>query len=469
MFDPILTLQTNTGLPLAVLILFNVLKTVDYCIMFYCVSKYFFFERMWSGKAAKIYYSICIALVLFVGLIHEEIVELLIVVLLTVGLIAGKKKFKWTAIIQLIPWLGLTTGFLVPIIDAPAMLIPSVYSQTLYKGIAYGVLFLSYFIQAIVLRKWRHQFNEEVSTHKLAKWEKIMLYVVGLILLIFVSLLSLEKNEAIATLIGVSDVGMLKTLSISIITDQTALMFYIISFAVATFLLDLISVTTVLVANRQTFYHRKVLDMQFNIIAMMAEIVENRDENTGGHIQRTAKYVNIIANELKNEGQFKKILTDRYIEDMQVAAPLHDIGKIHVSDLILNKPGRLTDEEFEIMKSHAPEGEKLLNRAREYLGDFSYLDIAVDMAGSHHEWVNGKGYPDHKKGEEIPLCARIMAVADVFDALTSKRCYRDAMAVNEAYKIIRKERGTHFDMVVVDAFFAAQEQIEAALNEFMAD
>ena len=425
---------------------------------------------MWTGKKARIYYIIAFLVAAFVGVIYSDVVELVIAVLLFVSLFIGRKSMKWTTIFQIIPWIGISTGFIVPLVDVPAMLMgEDIFLITLYKGIASSVLLVSYFAFLIFGRKWRAEFTQQAANRKLAQWERGMLYVVGLILLVFFSLLSLTKIEAIAQLCGINDVGIVKSISINIIEDQTALMFYIVSFAVATFMLDLISVIIVLVANKQTFYHKKVLDMQFNIIAMMAEIVENRDENTGGHIQRTAKYVNIIANELKAEGQFKKILTDRYIEDMKVAAPLHDIGKIHVSDLILNKPGRLTDEEFEIMKSHAPEGEKLLNRAREYLGEFSYLDIAVDMAGSHHEWVNGNGYPDHLVGEQIPLCARIMAVADVFDALTSKRCYRDAMAVSEAYKIIRKERGTHFDMIVVDAFFAAQEQIESALNEFLED
>ena len=145
---------------------------------------------------------------------------------------------------------------------------------------------------------------------------------------------------------------------------------------------------------------------------------------------------------------------------MSVAAPLHDIGKIHIPDAVLNKPGRLTDEEFTTMKTHTTAGEKLLAHAKDELGESEYLNIAVEMAAYHHEWWNGKGYPYGMSGEEIPLCARIMAVADVFDALTSKRCYKNAMPLDKAYAIIREEPGTHFDPTVVDAFFAASEDIE---------
>ncbi len=145
---------------------------------------------------------------------------------------------------------------------------------------------------------------------------------------------------------------------------------------------------------------------------------------------------------------------------MVVAAPLHDIGKIHIPDAVLNKPGRLTEEEFEIMKTHTTAGEELLTHAKEELGESGYLNMTVEMAAYHHEWWNGKGYPYGISGEEIPLCARIMAVADVFDALTSKRCYKSAMPLEKAYAIIREESGTYFDPTVVDAFFAVTADME---------
>ena len=199
--------------------------------------------------------------------------------------------------------------------------------------------------------------------------------------------------------------------------------------------------------------------MQSGMITLMADIVENRDDNTGGHIKRTARYVEGIAKELKKRGVYKDILTDEYMKNLVVAAPLHDIGKIHVPDAVLNKPGRLTNEEFDIMKAHTVTGEGLLKHAKEELGEYEYLTMAMEMATYHHEWWNGKGYPYGISGEKIPLCARIMAVADVFDALISKRIYKDAMPLEKAYAIIREESGTHFEPEIVDAFFAVADDM----------
>ena len=138
-------------------------------------------------------------------------------------------------------------------------------------------------------------------------------------------------------------------------------------------------------------------------------------------------------------------------------------------DHILNKPGRLTDEEFAIMKGHAATGRKILMDAVDMTEHSTYLEYAIEMAGAHHEWWNGRGYPDGLKGEEIPLCARIMAIADVFDALVSKRVYKPGMPLEKAYSIIREESGTHFDPVCVEAFFKAQDKIEKVLKSHDGD
>lgn len=208
----------------------------------------------------------------------------------------------------------------------------------------------------------------------------------------------------------------------------------------------------------------RLMKNQVGTIMMMAELVESRDGNTGGHIRRTAEYVKIIAQQLYEDKKFPKEIDSKFLNDIVTAAPLHDVGKISVSDTILNKPGKLTDEEFAIMKSHAAVGRNLLKDAVEATEHSSFLDTAIDMAGAHHEWWNGRGYPDGISGESIPLSARIMAIADVFDALVSKRVYKPGMPLEKAYAIIREETGTHFDPVCVDAFFKAQDKIESAMN-----
>ena len=225
-------------------------------------------------------------------------------------------------------------------------------------------------------------------------------------------------------------------------------------------------VIMIMQGNKRSYYLRKYNNMQSHIITTMADIIENRDESTGGHIRRTAKYVEILAKELQRQGKFADILTNQYINDMVMAAPLHDIGKIHISDIVLNKPGKLTEEEFEQMKTHTTAGRELLEKARGDLGDIHYLNIAIEMAAYHHEREDGKGYPYGVKDSEIPLCAKILAVADVFDALTSKRVYKEAMPFGKACGIIREESGTHFDRDVVDAFTTASEKIFAAMETF---
>lgn len=199
----------------------------------------------------------------------------------------------------------------------------------------------------------------------------------------------------------------------------------------------------------------RIQKMQNVMVTEFAELVEARDKNTGDHIKKTAEYVEAIAKELRAEGKFKGVLSEGYINKLKQAAPLHDIGKIAVSDLILNKNGKLTDEEFAIMKSHTTEGGKILRKMVEDAGDTidaGYLTESIEMANYHHEKWDGSGYPDNLKGEEIPLSARIMAVADVFDALIAERVYKKGFPYEKAMAIITEGAGKHFDPVVVDAF-----------------
>ena len=299
---------------------------------------------------------------------------------------------------------------------------------------------------------------EKRAVRKLERWEKRILVFVG-ILMLFCS----DPFEVLHIEDAVETMG-------SQMSEQfsTQSRIYGVMLTLVSFCLTFIVVVLILQGNRRSYYHNQLSGMQLSVITTMADIVENRDENTGGHIHRTAGYVEIIAKRMKKNGDYPEVINDRYIEDMIIAAPLHDIGKIHIPDAILNKPDRLTDEEFKIMKTHAEAGRELLKKAGGNMGTWSYLDIAVEMAGSHHEWWDGstKGYPDGIKGEEIPVCARIMAVADVFDALVSKRIYKPAMPTDKAFAIIEEESGTHFDPVVVKAFLAERENIEKVLEKF---
>ena len=205
--------------------------------------------------------------------------------------------------------------------------------------------------------------------------------------------------------------------------------------------------------------------MQENLIMVMADLVESRDKFTGDHVKNTASYTRIIMNQMRREGIYPEALTNEFISNVNKSAPLHDVGKIVVSDTILNKPGRFTDEEFEIMKSHTIAGAEILEGATGAVSEASYLDEAQRLAAYHHEKWNGTGYPYGLAGEDIPLSARIMAVADVFDALVSKRSYKEGFPIEKAFAIIEEGIGTHFDPQVARAFLHAQDKARAVAEK----
>ncbi|MBR6257457.1 MAG: HD domain-containing protein [Lachnospiraceae bacterium] len=209
--------------------------------------------------------------------------------------------------------------------------------------------------------------------------------------------------------------------------------------------------------------------MQDGLIVTMADLVENRDSDTGAHIQKTAAYVNIIVEGLKKKGYYAEKITPKFITDVVRSAPLHDVGKINIPDEILNKPGKLTPEEFEIMKTHTVAGKKIMENAISTVKGDNYLKEARNMAAYHHERWDGKGYPEGLHGEVIPLAARIMAVADVFDALTSRRVYKPAFPLEKALAIIEEGKGTQFDPKCVEALMDSLEEVKLILKKYNRD
>ncbi len=205
---------------------------------------------------------------------------------------------------------------------------------------------------------------------------------------------------------------------------------------------------------------RHVKAVQEKLILGMANMIENRDNSTGGHIKRTSRCIEIIVTELKKRDT-EGIITDRFCEALIKAAPMHDIGKIAVDDDVLKKPGRFTEGEYEQMKEHAAKGAELLKTIIDNVEDDYFIRIAENMAHYHHERWNGTGYPEHISHTEIPLEARIMALADVYDALVSERCYKPRMSFEEAADIIRESMGTHFDPTLAEIFEACRPKLEA--------
>jgi len=205
---------------------------------------------------------------------------------------------------------------------------------------------------------------------------------------------------------------------------------------------------------------------QLTIFAL-AQLADTRDNETGNHLNRIRLYSRILAEHVVAhlDNTTEEVSAD-FIELIYMTSPLHDIGKVGIPDCVLLKPGRLDDHEFEIMKTHANLGGQTLDRAVKEYPDVAYLRIARDIAMSHHERYDGKGYPDGLKGEDIPLCARVVSLADVYDALVSKRVYKDPFSHEMAKKIIEEGRGTQFDPLVVDAFLESEEEFLGIASKY---
>ncbi len=201
-------------------------------------------------------------------------------------------------------------------------------------------------------------------------------------------------------------------------------------------------------------------------IESMATVAETRDPETGAHVLRTQNYVKVLAEELSKHEKYKNNLTDNYIEILYKSAAMHDIGKVGIPDRILLKPGKLTSEEFEIMKKHTVYGRNILQNAQKKIPENIFLKTAMEIAYCHHEKWDGSGYPQKLRGEKIPLAGRLMAVADVYDALISKRTYKKAFAHETACNMIIKDKGKHFDPDIVNAFIVSKEKFEKIAEKY---
>ena len=420
--------------------------------LFRC-KRYVFLEYGLERKKQHLYFGVSVLLSLLCGAFDENVAMILVVFLSGLNISLARKSHRVSGFFLVIPIAGIANGLVIPILSMSTVL----FSQSDIAVAVYRLI-MDILISALLLlfsayyEKKQREKQIKMEIRHLRKWELGLLCFVGILMMGFSNIVSIS-SEVSENAEGISGGAAGKLVENNLFMGVFA------------FTLAITIIVLVVQGNKRSFYHERVSRMQSGMITFMAEVVENRDDNTGGHIRRTAQYVELIAKELKREEIYRDILTDKYVADMVVAAPLHDIGKIHIPDAVLNKPGKLTEEEFNIMKAHTTAGEELLEHAKEELGESSYLNTALEMAAYHHEWWNGKGYPYGISGDEIPICARIMAVADVFDALTSKRCYKNAMPLEKAYQIIREESGTHFDPQVVDAFFAAMERFDGGTYE----
>ena len=205
---------------------------------------------------------------------------------------------------------------------------------------------------------------------------------------------------------------------------------------------------------------KEISESQMATIFSMAKLAEARDKDTGDHLMRIQIFCRLIAERLSMDTRYQSRINEDFIENLQKASPLHDIGKVGIRDAILLKPGKLTSEEFEEMKQHTSIGANTLEEVyRNYPNNY-FIKTGIDIARSHHEKWDGSGYPDGLQGEEIPLSARIMALVDVYDALRSKRVYKEAYSKEATRDIIVRESGKHFDPLLVDIFILSEQEID---------
>lgn len=379
--------------------LLDLMETVIVSISFFLIKKYICLEKDLPPKQQRIFYLICTAAIAAAFFIWgKAAAEGVCGAAVGVNIVLSRKKpHKLSGLLMIFPLL-MINGIIVPLMVVPPYLFAS--PEHAYQ-LCVSCLLIALLAAFIILGKdWRRKFAHDTKDRNLSVLERVMLIIGGALSVMF----SVKISEAVRT----QDPSNSNTNELIAINSL---------FAVA---MTVAFVIMIIQGNKRNYYLRKYNNMQSHIITTMADIIENRDESTGGHIRRTAKYVEILAKELQKQSKYADILTNQYVCDMVMAAPLHDIGKIHISDTVLNKPGKLTDEEFSMMKTHTTAGKELLEKARGDLGEIRYLNIAIDMATYHHERIDGKGYPYGTKDNEIPLCAKILAVADVFDALTSK-------------------------------------------------
>lgn len=323
------------------------------------------------------------------------------------------------------------------------------------KVICYGPISVTSLITVIFIPKIEYHIgtytNYATGIPAVATFVGVALYILLTLIVFWVKSNYVQKNKRTAYVMTFSTVCVITLMQI--VFNETL---------VAAIAVVLVVISLYLCMENPTikfleFYHEEMI-MGF------ATLVENKDGSTGEHIRRTSDYAVIIAEALRKNPKYSKRITKDYILNLRKAAPMHDIGKIGVMDSILQKPGKLTDEEFSLMKKHPEIGARIIQETFGHLDDDDYESMASKVAIGHHEKWNGKGYPNHVEGTDIPLCARIMSVADVFDAVSSNRCYRGAMPLEECYKIIRDGRGEDFDPDVVDAFFDEKNKIEAVYH-----
>ncbi|WP_458700250.1 CHASE2 domain-containing protein [Sulfurospirillum sp. 1307] len=313
-----------------------------------------------------------------------------------------------------------------------------------------GIEVHSTLIDNIILNDFRH----EIKNLKLFNFILANIFLILLFYLLYKKRYISFLSTFLSILVIFSFISYMYIVKNVYISSAYFLAPFVIGFA----LMNLFSIIMSYVERK--IFDKEIMKAHSSVLDSMSLVAESRDAETGAHIKRTKEYSKLLASYLKDQGIYTEIINDEFIELIYRASPLHDIGKVGIPDNVLKKPGKLTYEEFEIMKEHPVIGKKILDNALIEQKDNKFLKIAKNIAYYHHEKWDGSGYPLGLKKEQIPLEARIMALSDVYDALISRRIYKKAFDYGETEEIIIKGKGTHFDPLLVDAFFQIKDRFK---------
>ena len=342
-----------------------------------------------------------------------------------------------------------------------AIFMPIVFFHTLYvvKGIPKKkflrfAMWIPFLISATVILMFlpELEFIKGTTTNYSMGTSVIACYVCALFYFMLLSVFTIKKIKNLESRKRINIISFL-IITLAILISQMIFPELLISSIVPAFCIIALYINIEDPALRRLKFYNN------DIVTSFATLVESRDNSTGSHVKRTRNYVKIILDEIEKAHLYSSVMTSDFKEHLLNAAPMHDIGKISTPDTILQKPGKLTDEEYAIMKKHAVAGGEIIQEIFKDLDDKEFLQTAYDVARYHHERWNGKGYPKGLKETEIPFAARIMAIADVFDAISAKRCYRDAMPLETCFQIIKEGAGKDFDPELVKLFLGAKEKI----------
>ena len=383
------------------------------------IKIYVFLEpELEKGKQQRYHLASVVLVAVTYWFLKDDAVYVLLA-MVAMNILLARKEKRIQGFFLIIPMSGFINGIMVPILSTPVVVCRmSQQEEILYSTLLYGVIFLFLALFHFKAKKWREQFDNDIKIRRLEDWERIMLICVGVMLMFYSSTYSSLPTTTLADSVIIR----------GLIIDKVIT-------ALVVFGLTIIVMVLILQGNRKAYYYKKAINLSKQMVNALAKTIDAKDKYTNGHSTRVAEYSMLIAKRMGYEGE--------KLEQLEFSALLHDIGKIGVPREIINKPSRLTDEEYEIIKTHPGTGANILKEVTEL------PDIMIG-ARWHHERYDGKGYPDQLAGTDIPELARIIGVADAYDAMTSKRSYRDVLAQEIVKEEIEKGRGKQFDPQIAD-------------------